>query len=74
MFDHHTDDNEDVRFVGQIAEVRLWNVVRTATQISQSWKVPIGQATNLVASWRMTQVRRVPLHSPSTRPFSTFQY
>ncbi len=71
MFDHHTDDNEDIRFVGQIAEVRLWNVVRTATQISQSWKVPIGQATNLVASWRMTQVR---LHSPSTRPFSTFQY
>jgi hypothetical protein len=73
FYNHHTDDNEDIRFVGQIAEVRLWNVVRTATQISQSWKVPIGQATNLVASWRMTQVRRASIPS-STRPFPTFRH
>jgi hypothetical protein len=56
-----SDDNEDIRFSGQIAEVRLWNIVRTAAQIAQSYQVPITTATaNLVASWRMTQVRSIP--------------
>jgi PKD repeat protein len=56
MIGRFVDDNEDSKFVGQIAEVRLWSVARSASQISQTWKVPIRQASNLVASWRMAQI------------------
>jgi hypothetical protein len=68
------DDNEDSKFVGQIAEVRLWSVARSASQISQTWKVPIRQASNLVVSWRMAQVRRISLPPSLARHPLPFQF
>jgi len=43
-------------FQGELDEVRLWNVARTADEISQSLVYPLsGSESNLVAYWKLDE-------------------
>lgn len=47
---------KDRRFVGRMADLRFWNVVRTASEISTNMSASLlGTETGLIANWKMNE-------------------
>jgi glucose/arabinose dehydrogenase len=48
----HAQGDQNFNLTGQLDEIRIWNVVRTATQIQSDWKKELTAQTGLVGYWQ----------------------